>query len=84
LGDSKGWRVLVSTARGNGLAPADFSLGAVGMDVNADHLAVADTDRFRNCITTFSMPCITHGKTTDQRRQAVRVAAMAWSPTRSA
>jgi hypothetical protein len=69
--------MLASTARDDGRVPADFSLGAFGTDLNADHLAVAETHRFDNCINTFSVQCITHGKTTGQRRQAGRVAAKA-------
>ena len=72
--DAKGWRVFASTARADHRARADFQLGAVGVDINADHLAVADVDRHGNLVRRFSVPCVTHGKTAVQRRDAVRVA----------
>ncbi len=72
--DATGWRVFASTARADHRAKADFQLGAVGVDINADHLAVADVDRHGNLVHRFSVPCVTHGKTAEQRRDAVRVA----------
>jgi IS605 OrfB family transposase len=51
--------------------------GVVGVDINADHLAVAETDRFGNLLAQFSVPCITDGKSVDQRLEAVRLAAKA-------
>ena len=42
--DGKGWRVLVSTEMMDVPVVTDRRRGAVGVDLNADHLAVADTD----------------------------------------
>jgi IS605 OrfB family transposase len=77
LRDAKGWRVFASTARADLRGKADFQLGAVGVDINADHLAVAEADRHGNLAHRFSVPCVTYGKTVDQRLDAVRVAAKA-------
>ena len=43
-------------------------LGVVGVDLNADHLAVTDVDRFGNPIAAFRVPCPTRGKTHHQAR----------------
>jgi len=43
--------------------------------INADHLAVADVDRHGNLVHRLSVPCVTHDKTSAQRRDAVRVAS---------
>ncbi len=75
--DQTGWRVFASTERVDARAKPDFQLGAVGVDINADHLAVADVDRHGNLVHVMSVPCLTHGKTSLQRQDAVRVAAKA-------
>ena len=77
LRDAKGWRVFVSTAREDTRKAVSAQLGTVGVDINADHLAVSEADRFGNLINSFSVPCITQGKTSDQRKDAVRCAAKA-------
>lgn len=77
LRDSKGWRVFASTERPDTRAAADFHLGALGVDINADHLAVAETDRFGNLVGYHRMPCVTQGKTAKQRQQVVREAGKA-------
>ena len=42
--DGKGWRVFVSTEMMDVPVVTDRRRGAIGVDLNADHLAVADTD----------------------------------------
>ena len=42
--DGKGWRVFVSTRMRDVPVVTDRRRGAIGVDLNADHLAVADTD----------------------------------------
>ena len=68
--------MFASTTRVDARANADPSLGAVGVDINADHLAVTETDRFGNLVHRLSVRCVTHGKTA-QRLDAVRWAAKA-------
>ena len=41
-------------------------LGAIGVDLNADHLAVAETDRSGNCVHACRMPLVTYGRNTRQ------------------
>jgi hypothetical protein len=38
----------------------------MGMDLNADHLASAETDRFRNLIDLGRFDCAVYGKTDEQ------------------
>ena len=44
----------------------DRRRGAIGVDLNADHLAVAETDASGNCINAWRVPLVTYGKNTDQ------------------
>ena len=44
----------------------DRRRGAIGVDLNADHLAVADTDASGNCINAWRVPLVTYGKNTNQ------------------
>ena len=65
--DGKGWRVFVTTQMVKAPVVTERSLGAIGVDVNADHLAVAETDASGNPVNSFSVPLVTYGKS---RRQA--------------
>ena len=53
--DGKGWRVFVTTQMVKTPVATDRSLGAVGVDVNADHLAVAETDASGNPVNAPSV-----------------------------
>jgi IS605 OrfB family transposase len=64
--DGKGWRVFVSVAVAKPPSVTDKRLGVIGVDLNADHLAVAETDRSGNPLRAWSVPLVTYGKTTDQ------------------
>ena len=44
----------------------DQRRGVTGVDLNADHLAVADTDASGNCINAWRVPLVTYGKNTNQ------------------
>ena len=48
--DDSGWRVFVSAQARPVEKTSRKELGAVGVDINADHLAVSETDRFGNLI----------------------------------
>ncbi len=64
--DDKGWRVFVTVD----IKPVELvtakDLGAIGVDINVDHLAVAETDRFGNPVDSIRIPLSTYGKSTDQ------------------
>ena len=48
--DGKGWRVFVSTEMMDVPVVTDRRRGAIWVDLNADHLAVAETDASGNCL----------------------------------
>ena len=64
--DDKGWRVLVSTEMMEVPLVSDRRRGAIGVDLNADHLAVADTDASGNYLNAWRVPLVTYGKNTRQ------------------
>lgn len=76
LRDKKGWRIMASFERPDRRKAFSAAAGVVGVDLNYDHLAVSETDRFGNLIHRFSVPCVTHGKTSGQRQALVRDAAV--------
>ena len=68
--DGKGWRVFVTTNMVDVSVVTERSRGAIGVDLNADHLAVCETDASGNCIKAFSVPLVAYGKST-HRAEAV-------------
>ena len=44
----------------------DRRRGAIGVDLNADHLAVAETDSSGNYVNAWRVPLVTYGKNTNQ------------------
>ncbi len=64
--DRKGWRVLATVCVPAGTPLSVDHGGVVGIDLNADHVAVTDLDRFGNVVATFRVPCVTRGKTHPQ------------------
>jgi IS605 OrfB family transposase len=69
--DAKGWEVLVSVAAPQQALVSVASSGRVAVDINADHLAVAETDYFGNYVKAFSVPCRTQGLTSEQAAAAI-------------
>ena len=64
--DDKGWRVFATTQMMNVEVVTDQRSGAIGVDLNADHLAVAETDASGNYVNAFSVPLVTYGKSQHQ------------------
>ena len=64
--DDKGWRVFVSTQRSYVPVVTDRRLGVVGVDLNADHLAVSETDGNGNWLSSWRVPLVTYGKSSRQ------------------
>ena len=77
LRDPKGWRVMVSMAAAPVPTISRKDLGAIGVDVNADHLAVSEVDRFGNWIGLRRFELPTYGKSTDQAKALIGDAAVA-------
>lgn len=59
--DGRGWRVFITVDDLPFEKTSDKRLGAIGVDLNADHLAVAETDRHGNLIDHTSIPLVTYG-----------------------
>ena len=64
--DDKGWRVFATTAMMDVPVVTDQRRGAIGVDLNADHLAVCETDASGNYVNAFSVPLVTYGKSNHQ------------------
>ena len=65
--DKKGWRVFLSTAMERD-ATSNLQIGAIGADLNADCIAVSETDRYGNLVKTEVIPCATRGKSSEQTK----------------
>ena len=64
--DAKGWRVFATTEMMDVPVVTDKRRGAVGVDLNVDHLAVAETDASGNPVHAFRVPLVTYGKSRHQ------------------
>jgi IS605 OrfB family transposase len=64
--DDIGWRVFVSVHVFGAKIVTRDSLGRIGLDLNEDHIAVTETDRFGNIINIFIEPLVTTDLTTHQ------------------
>ena len=64
--DGRGWRVFVSTNMMDVPVLTDRRRGAIGVDLNADHLAVAETDASGNCPNAWRVPLVTYGRSAHQ------------------
>lgn len=69
--DDKGWRVFVSIEYQAPETITSRMAGAVGVDINADCLAVSEIDRFGNLTDTEVAGCITYGKSSSQAKAVV-------------
>ena len=70
--DGKGWRVFVTTEMMDVPVVTDRKCGTIGVDLNADHLAVAETDASGNCVNAWRVPLVTYGKNTHQAEALIR------------
>ena len=64
--DGKGWRVFATTDMMDVPVVTDQDCGAIGVDLNADHLAVCETDASGNYVNAFSVSLVTYGKSQHQ------------------
>ena len=71
LRDDKGWRVFASVEVKAAATVTSAALGCVGVDINADHLAVAQVDRFGNMVAARRIELPTRGKSTGQSKAIV-------------
>lgn len=72
---SKGrWTVFASFAEAGREIKVDARLGAIGIDLNADHIAIIEADRNGNPLESKTIPLVTYGKTKDQAKALVQEA----------
>ena len=64
--DARGWRVFATTSMMDVPVVTDKRRGAIGVDLNAGHLAVAEADPSGNYVHAFSVPLVTYGKSRHQ------------------
>lgn len=64
--DGKGWRVFTTTDMPYVEEVSRRQLGAIGIDINENCLAVSETDRCGNLVATKIIPCVTYGKSSSQ------------------
>jgi IS605 OrfB family transposase len=65
--DARGWRVFVSIAIPEVAVICNRPAGVIGVDVNADRLAVTETDRFGNPVGSWVIHCGTYGRASERR-----------------
>jgi IS605 OrfB family transposase len=66
LRDNKGWRVFISTKAIEVEKKSSKNLGAIGVDINIDHLAVTEIDRSGNPVESKKIHLCTYGKSSHQ------------------
>jgi hypothetical protein len=59
--DKKGWRVFVSVPVEHSKVATSTQQGVIGIDINANHLALTEIDRFGNPSISKSIPLNTYG-----------------------
>ena len=64
--DEKGWRVFVTTRTVDAAVVTNKRRGTVGVDLNADHLAVAETGASGNYLRAWRVPLVTYGRSARQ------------------
>jgi IS605 OrfB family transposase len=69
--DSVGWRVFVSCEAPDVAIQTNTTSGSIGVDINADHLAVSEIDRFGNVVGVHRFDLNTYGLTTDQAKALI-------------
>ncbi len=69
--DGKGWRVFLTTSISEIKTRSIKAAGAIGVDINADCLAVSETDWFGNLIGTEVIPLVTYGKSSNQAKALI-------------
>jgi IS605 OrfB family transposase len=69
--DKKGWRVFVSVPVEHSKVVTSTKQGVIGIDINANHLALTEIDRFGNPSISKSIPLNTYGKSQNQTKALI-------------
>ncbi len=64
--DGKSWKVFVSTAFKKAPTISKENCGVIGLDLNTDHIAYVETDRFGNPVEKKNFSWTTYGKSKNQ------------------
>lgn len=64
--DHKGWRVYASVSIEKADTISQEEIGVIGIDLNVDHVACTETDRFGNLVSTKVYPWVSYGKSKGQ------------------
>ena len=64
--DKKGWRLFLSTALPKPQWKTSQDKGVIGIDINTDHLALVETDRFGNPLYKKTIPLNLYGRSKEQ------------------
>ena len=71
LKDAKGWRLFVTVSKHQTKQISQKSLGSIGVDINVNHLAVTETDRFGNPISSKKIRLSLYGKSKEQAQALI-------------
>jgi IS605 OrfB family transposase len=69
--DEKGWRLFVSVPVPQSKGVTSTRQGVIGLDINANHLAVTEMDRFGNPLHKKTIKLNTYGKTRNQSKALI-------------
>ena len=69
--DEKGWRIFVSTHVKLTPILSNEKSGAIGIDINSNHLSVVEIDRFGNLLHKQTVPLNLYGKSTNQAKALI-------------
>jgi IS605 OrfB family transposase len=69
--DEKGWRLFVSVPVTQPQQITSTQQGVIGIDINANHLAITETDRFGNPLSKETIPLNTYGKSQNQTKALI-------------
>lgn len=69
--DEKGWRIFVTITTAQSTPITRTHYGTIGIDINQDHLAVSETDRFGNPIHKQTFQLNLFGKNTNQSKALI-------------
>ena len=69
--DEKGWRVFVSFSREKAPVTTKESFGALGVDINVNHIAVTEIDSKGNPVGKKTFPLCSYGKTSNQAKALI-------------
>jgi len=69
--DEKGWRIFLSVDTKPAPIISNEKLGAIGIDINNNHLSVVEADRFGNVVNKQTIPLNLYGKNSHQSKALI-------------